>query len=521
MTANQIPYDAIDWLQIAIYFLALPVVALFGASLGLLGRTRRGGMLWSINVGLLGGAIACVIIAGGISTTGITKSRTFMNYFLTTYRWEMLIITLLATSACALAAGVAWRFLHRPREKQPLNISIGNVMLVQLFAFISMGTFVALRLFMLQSVGEFQLVQQQMQVHGWTVEQGGKLVYLDSSTMSPQQNEEALSAKILQEVAEIPHLEYAYFNLDSAWQVDLSPLLNHPKMHTMAVSCQGLTPAQLQQFANSKLKTLALDGDLTQVDLSPILRAEALENFSLRGFAAKRHVEALANSSVLKSFSVWNAKLSGAERPVRAWPKSIESLAVRSTNLRPVDFASLANHPNLRQLNLFDILMTEQELAFLPTIPNLNSAILIIDANSDTWYEPLSGLRDASLWLDIHSADFSAEDAAHLANFTQIKRLNLDLADHGDDVIDEICKMTSLETLTITSPNLTEASLLRLAQLPNLKQLYFPPHLNTPAIGANFNGIRVKSSLEMTHLEPRAQATRTTAKKPKPAAGTQ
>src|SRR5690349_16433567 len=97
LTANQIPYEWIDWVHLAIYFFALPIVAFLGAALGLLGRARRGGVLRSTHVGLLGGITTWAVLAAPIALGGTRLPPDFIAFVEDDYRWQLLFAALAAT----------------------------------------------------------------------------------------------------------------------------------------------------------------------------------------------------------------------------------------------------------------------------------------------------------------------------------------------------------------------------------------------------------------------------------------
>jgi hypothetical protein len=145
INASQIPYDQLDWLQIAIYFVALPIVAFLGAALGLIGRVRRGGLLWSTNVGLLGGAVACLVIALPLRQLVSDPFDDLLSLYEKNYRWQMLAAAWGGTGGCAFVAAIAWRWIHAPSEVASVSFSLRQILIVQCLCFISLGSFVSLR----------------------------------------------------------------------------------------------------------------------------------------------------------------------------------------------------------------------------------------------------------------------------------------------------------------------------------------------------------------------------------------
>ena len=188
MNPNQIPYDQLDWLQIGAYFVALPIVAIIGALLGLFGCWRRGGVLWATNVGMLGGAVTCLTCGLAIWTLDQKLSSDFIDYFTDEYRWWMLTATLGATCACALAAGLAWRLLHKAEAERPFAFSLKQFFLLQFFALLGLGCWISLRLFVLEASDpklfarkELAKSQARWEAAGWVVNANTQSVSINLS----------------------------------------------------------------------------------------------------------------------------------------------------------------------------------------------------------------------------------------------------------------------------------------------------------------------------------------------------
>jgi hypothetical protein len=171
-------------------------------------------------------------------------------------------------------------------------------------------------------------------------------------------------------------------------------------------------------------------------------------------------------------------------------------------NLTPADFATLANHPNLKNLNLFDIILNEQELSFVRTLQPLTKAQLAIDANSPTWFEPLVPLKDTLLHLDLYSQNFSEADAQQLRMLSKLNLLDLSYADHSDEIVDQLCGIDSLNKLMLTNPAMTEDAALKLAHLPSLREFRFPAQLAGKEFEAKFDAERVTFKLSRVELSP-------------------
>jgi hypothetical protein len=506
MTANQIPYDAIDWLQIAIYFLALPIVALLGAAIGLLGRWRRGGVLWSTNIGLLGGAVTCIILALGLSTIGLTKSKWYHDYFLTDYRWMMLLTTLGATAACALAASLAWRCLHRPKEIRPLNISLANVMLVQTFALLSMGSFVGLRLVVLQSAIEVAADPIIWSVPGWKLAQNGVEGQFDVANLSPKERAQALTAAQITKVGRTPDLRFVTLDYDPAWNVDLSPLLSATQIGGITIKIHQPSQDLIQQLASGKIPHLKLEGDFRALDLSPLAHSKSIRSLRLTGEASIETLESLQSSESLNELALENLKLSSRNRALAHWPKSLSSLIVAKTNLQSRDFNSLQRHPKLKQVLASDLVLDDDCLTSLQSIPNLTWVASAVESTSNEDFERVANWKIPRIGLQLRVQAITADDLRRLKRITSMRSLEVITSAIDDEAIDVLAEMNSVEHLMLTTGAVTEAGLWKLATLPRLRSLKIPQSAITKRVEAHFTLDRNAMNLSSVLLQSHATA---------------
>ncbi len=502
MNPNQIPYDQLDWLQIAIYFLALPIVAVTGALLGLIGRTRRGGLLWATNVGLLGGAVACVIVAFGISTLEGESITNFLDIFLEMLRWKMLVATLVATGCCSLAAAIAWRILYQPREKQPFAFSIRSILLVQFFALISMGSWISLRLYMLEasSVEQMKLIPE---VSGWAVFDGGKRLQVSHHGSTEGQMREAVSPPRLSEIAALKQLETIELFLDGNWNIDLTSLFSDKNYQLVKVQCVNPNEYTLKQLAGAKTKQLWLIGDYSNSNLAPLAQSKFIEHLSIQGRISRRSLESLSESSTITTIALVLCDLTTDKQSVQQWPPNLESLNILGGPINRHDLAVLSKQPILKWLYVDHILEEDEAITAIAAMPALEFLHLKLGQLTPKGWSALAALKAYQVRLHITHPSLSKPQVLPLMQMKGLIYLDLTGAMHGDDVVEALAANESLQSLSISSPTISENAMISLASHPHLTILEYPKHLDTPSFHAAFELLRSELNLpQIQYMTP-------------------
>lgn len=474
LTANQIPYEWIDWVHLAIYFFALPIVAFLGASLGLLGRARRGGVLWSTNVGLLGSAIACVVLSVGLYTLQSGSKFSHLAYFLLDYRWQMLLSALAASSGCSFVAAIAWRILYKPRQRQPFTFSMTSLLLVQLFVLMSLGSFVGLRLFLLTNSEDSRLHAIAWESPGWTLSPQGHEIRFDSTNLTPEQLSHELSKERIAEIANYREITSLVLKYHPDWDVDFSPLLNSKSVSGVTAILHQPSASFLHQLAAAKMKYQRVVHVTTATDLSPLASSKTIEDLRLGGHLSVEAIESLSESLHLKGLSFEVLSIATRSRPINSWPQRIEWLGAFGSPLHPRDCDSLAGHPCLKQLDLPEFALDSTSTSAICGIPNLQSLAIGIDQLSGADFEVLAKRNLNKVEISILSTDPTLSDLMHLQRIANLQSLVLANSYIQNESLLPISQIASLEYLTIASPDVTEQGLLDLASLPKLRQLKLP-----------------------------------------------
>lgn len=498
MNPNQIPYDPLDWLQIGVYFVALPIVAFVGALIGLSGRWRRGGVLWSTNVGLLGGAVALAIFGLGIwSLQTESAGLSYFREFTSRYRWLMLQMTLLSTAGCGLVAGLAWRFLHKPTEVRPIAFSLKQLLIVQGFSLVTLSVWMGLRLFLLQYSEELKQYDVGKLPPGWSMNPSTGLTTIKGLFTPQQELEAGLRLSLVRDNADSKHNLLVQLFYDSTWKRDLSPLLQDENIQVAYFNLLSVSPEFLTQLAESKIKQVSLNGNLRDIDLGVLGESTSTDRaLLLWGAVSPKTIESLSESKRITHLQLVNANTAkGLDQPIQKWPKNLENLGLLRTTLSPRDLDCLADHSTLIDLYTPEIPFDAKLLKAISTISQLQKLKIGLAKLEDGALQPLAKLNCNKVELHVLAPEFSLTNAQELKNIQGLKLLDLTNSPIDDQTVEAIADISSIEELIIASHVTTETGLLTLAKIPRLQRLSISNLLQLQQFQANLNEVRQQLGL--------------------------
>jgi hypothetical protein len=514
LSANQIPYDTIDWLQIAIYFLALPIVALIGAAIGLAGRARRGGMLWAINVGLLGGAVACLTLTLPLRQMGSDPFDDLFSIYQDTYRWQMLAAALASTFFAALVAAVAWRFLHKPADTRNASFSLKHLLIVQCLCVISLGCFVSLRHSIIEASNSDKRLARYWQSKNWRLSDDLQSIYVSPDVKTQSEVQAALSAENFSQMATmLPNLRHISLSSDGKWNVDLAHLFRHQGLRRIVLESTASQSNLLQGFKNSKVEELFLGGEIANVDLAPLCKSESLDSLLLFGSMRRSNIDSLKGAKSLRVLGIEECKFAKSELPILSWPQEMTELYIAKSNLEDRDFHSLLNHPNLHTLAITDCRLNEETIQSILKNSKLQVVRLTLFSPSDEIYEQLATNPSRQIYLDLRLPELTPEDFGKLTRLPCLDGLDLTHTPCGDEMLAELSKLRTLKQLTISNPGVSRESLLELAKIETLERLGYPQSLSNTQFENDVHSLR--KTLNLTQLQiwkvPPPKATTTAA----------
>jgi hypothetical protein len=514
LSANQIPYDTIDWLQIAIYFLALPIVALIGAAIGLVGRTRRGGMLWAINVGLLGGAVACLTLTLPLRQMGSDPFDDLFSIYQDTYRWQMLAAALASTFFAALVAAVAWRFLHKPADTRTASFSLKHLLIVQCLCVISLGCFVSLRQAVIEASNPHKRLVDYWRAKNWQLSDDQLAISPSPDLGGDEEFREALrTTNFVDMMTTLPSLRQVQLPINGKWNVDIHPLFQHQGLRRLLLLAVAPKADLLSGFENSQIEELFLGEEVSQVDFGPLCQSESLENLHLFGGLRRSNVESLKNAPSLRALSISDAKFAKRDLPILSWPQAISELHVGRTNLEDRDFHSLLNHTNLHTLAITDCRLNEETVRSILKNSKLQVVRLTLFSPSDEIFEQLATNPSRQIYLDLRLPELTPEDFGKLTRLPGLDGLDLTHTPCGDEMLAELSKLRTLKQLTISNPGVSRESLLELAKIETLERLGYPQSLSNTQFENDVHSLRKTLNLPQLQIwkVPPPKATTTAA----------
>lgn len=329
---------------------------------------------------------------------------------------------------------------------------------------------------------------------GWHWDPASHQAYFYGVNLTVEECEQALSKDTLLQVASQSGLERVTIAYDAKWKLDLSPLNQAKAIQSFHVNCLSTSPKLFDQLAALKVKKQFLFGDLRAADLSPLCRSTALDELFLNGDLSAQTVESLSESEHLQSLTLGAFRLAPDEQPITKWPKSLSKLAIGAP-INARSFESLKSHSGIVELLPFNWVLDGESLVTIASIPTLRKTWLHLNKLSGAELESLLKMNCDELVLQVDELNLSAEATRGLARVKGLSLLDLSTLSISNDVAESLCGAESLTDLRITSPFVSEATILKLARLPKLKFLQVPTTMRITSVRVQVNEIRQELQL--------------------------
>ena len=168
----------------------------------------------------------------------------------------------------------------------------------------------------------------------------------------------------------------------------------------------------------------------------------------------------LANLPSLRSLSIWGGELSADEYRLLSKQTQLQSLRLRQqSEILPQHMAAIGHLASLRELDLPDVKTSPEALRELSKLPELEALDI-----SCFYYDPNAGGMQTRYKLRDEAAEV-------IASFPKLRSLKLFQTEISDDGMAELCRISGLETLVVSSPTITSASFDHVAKLKSLTHL--------------------------------------------------
>jgi hypothetical protein len=282
-------YTQLEYLQIAIFLIGLPLAALIGALLGLVGKWKQGRVVTAAVYGMGGAAAASVILVGiffGAASVPSDLNKVGLLHFFDGYYSRRYTLTAMcATVAISLLAGIVLR--PHGSKQTGATITMRQLFLVQLFAFIALGCWTGMRFNAVERASTYERARLRLGKREWRL--------VGSSFLEPRLLERHFGNgvtdwrrenEMLREAAQEPWLkELRLFELDSAASLDIAAIAPAKGLQSLTLSYGPNTiPPQSHVDALGTIQSLRelniQGGDFSTLDLSPIGSLKGLTRFS-------------------------------------------------------------------------------------------------------------------------------------------------------------------------------------------------------------------------------------------------
>jgi len=247
--------------------------------------------------------------------------------------------------------------------------------------------------------------------------------------------------------------------------------------HVDSVSCGDRAahkPEDLRALSLfPKLRKVSIHGDwVDDGAIDHLLNIPSLEHVDLAiTRITSKGYSRLARCPTLKSLRLTGPEAGDDTFAPLHEASQLERLDLQRFDLSPVSFAHIGRIKSLRELHLFNVKGIDRE-AFkqIAGLSKLES-LAISGANIDEeGFSHLSRLREIKT-LRFSKCSFSEEALDEIGSLNTLEDLSLQEMPVGDACLDTILEQRNLHFVNLSNTNVTDDGLLRLAELPNLRQV--------------------------------------------------
>jgi hypothetical protein len=396
-------YTSLEYFQIALFLIGMPLAALIGALLGLVGKWKQGRVVSAAILGLGGAALVSVVLFVTFLSIylqiGTGRQSLMLEFFDGYFAQRIAILAVIATAAISLLAAIGLR-ARKSEQSRAASFSVRQLLLLQLFAFIALGCWTGMRFFALNCGSELERARRMWAQREWFVagDPFGNPTYWarDYSMSKP---DAAKENQYLREAVRIPTLTSLQLSqISFAEDLDIEELASAKKLETLLLSYTGsahFEKGQVEAIGDiSSLRYLYLqtNGKLSQ-EIEPIASLPMLDTLRLQDcFVTPKALDLLAKSKSLRRLHLQFTKnLFPREAP--HWPLQLQELQIRQgvANMR-VNLDNLGELKALQTLTIDWQRLTRSEVQAIAQCKSLET-LLLDDAIDEADVELLLALN--------------------------------------------------------------------------------------------------------------------------------
>lgn len=376
-------YTQFEWLQMGMLLVGMPVAAVVGALLGMVGRWKQGRVLTAALVGMGGAAFVSValflLFLAVPYMAGDGRRFMLLELYDSTFSQWLAAKALIATGSISMLAAVGLRLRERDKRSGAVALSMRQLMLLQLFSFIALGCWTGMRFIALDSVSGYERALQKWSKHDWVMagNEEGSPFSLTRKYWGPKKADYAAENLLLKTAAAEPWLqELNLVAIAKPNAFDFGVLCDSRKLKVMALSFDGANVDQStidQLGAISTLQSLRIEGGIfTAGDLSPLAKSSKLNDLAFVGSIFDSSAfNKLSSNSTLRQLTLFDVALNGAD-PL-SFPTSLIGLNISANSQYWLEAENLQKLQQLRYLRLVFPRIKEEDIKAISMLQHLET----------------------------------------------------------------------------------------------------------------------------------------------------
>lgn len=398
-------YSSAELWQMGVLLLGMPLAAVFGAMLGLVGKWRKGRVVTATLIGMgCASFVSCALFLCFVFISTFannTRRRVLLDLFDAELGEQLTRNAMIATGAISLLAAIGLRLRYRDEATGAAAVSMRQLLLLQVFTVVVLGCWTGMRFIAIERVSHLERASRKWTKREWSVEgdSDGNPALMRFAAFGPTADYRAFNQS-LAIAAKEPWLK----GLELNWvtrpdQLALSELSSSQSLKSLDLLVQG-QPAIVQQNVDDLGKLTSLEllhisaGDLFKADLTPIANLPRLKSVQLSGVLIDAPAfNTLAKSSSLQGISLEYVQFTGPE-PIQL-PPGLTDLVIHATTPVAMDLESLAGLSLLKRIRMHQGGTSSRDLEAISRIPSLETLQLFgLESDVDlSMLEQCKGLR--------------------------------------------------------------------------------------------------------------------------------